>query len=126
MVEVEPKEVEEPNEACADLVGDFGWPGSRFWSLTTPLVGERGLLVICRLGLSCAVLTVRCGGCPMTGAPAWSNLFAMFLTDPAGLEGRRCGVDFALFKVWFAWPPVPSCWRIGDLDAERAAVSPAS
>lgn len=90
MVDVEPNEVEElPNEVTGDFPGDLGCPGILFCSFTMPFVGDRGLFTIALLCLSWPVLTVRFGGWAITGAPPWSNLFAMFLTDPAGLEGRR-------------------------------------
>jgi hypothetical protein len=90
MVEVEPNEPEElPNEVAGDLPGDLGCPGILFCSFTTPFVGDRGLFTMALLCRSWLVLTARCGGWATTGAPPWSNLFAIFLTDPAGLEGIR-------------------------------------
>ena len=122
MVEVEPNELDElPNDVAGDLPGDLGCPGILFCSFTTPFVGDLGLLTRALRCRSWLVLTERYGGWPTPGAPAWSNLFAMFFTDPAGREGTRCGVDFALFSVWFACIPVLSCCLKGDLEAERAA-----
>ena len=124
MVEVEPNELDElPNDVAGDLTGDLGCPGRLFCSFMTPpsFVGDRGLLTIALRCLSWLVLTARCGGGPTPGAPAWSNLFAIFFTDPAGREGTRCGVDFALLSVRFDCVPVPSCCLKGDLEADRAA-----
>jgi hypothetical protein len=90
MVEVEPNEPEElPNEVAGDLRGDLGWPGILLCSFTTPFVGDLGLFTMALLCRSWLVLTVRFGVWATTGAPPWSNLFAIFLTDPAGLEGTR-------------------------------------
>lgn len=132
IVDVDPKEVDVSNDVAGDLTGDLGrlfcsfvtmsFGGDLCNFLMPSFVGDLGLLAPAGAGLlyrSWLVRIVSCGACGPPD-PAWSNLFAIFLTEPTGLEGSSTGVDFAVFKVWFVgFKPLVGCCGRGERDLAR-------
>ena len=127
-VALDETELEVSNEVAGDLTGDLGCPGRFFCNLVlSSLVGDfcAGLLLLPGLlYLSWLVRTVSCGGSPPIGPPAWSNLFAIFFTVPAG-RFASTGVDFTEFNMWFAEFGGPeaalACFRMGERDMALVA-----